>query len=87
MGSMKTKMVRTLQVNESRNEDDGIVLRAASVVMVAALIFVRPVKLTAALDVAAACLMILGTTWLRKVEKRWEKEDELSPGGVPPKGH
>ena len=30
--------------------------------------------------------MILGTTLLRKIGKRWEKEDELSPGGVPPKG-
>ena len=87
---MKAKMVKTLlktlQIHESRDEDDGLVLRAALAVIVAALIFVRPVKLSAALDIAAACLMILGTTWLRKVGKRWEKEDELSPGGVPPKG-
>ena len=38
MGSMKAKMVKALQIHESRDEDDGLVLRAALAVIVAALV-------------------------------------------------
>ena len=41
-------------------------------------------KISVAIDIAAACLMIFGASALRKIKARWEKEDELSPKGVSP---
>ena len=51
----------------------------------AALLFARRDAESQMVDLAAATLMAVGAMLLRKIAKRWDREDEPSPGGMAPK--
>ena len=55
-------------------------MRGALAVLFAALICARRGASSTVLDMVAVILMAVGTMWLRKVTKGWDREDEPSSG-------
>ena len=59
-------------------------MRGALAALLAAVLFVSGTE-SQLVDLVALALMLAGITWLRKIQKKWNRENEPSLGGPAPK--
>ena len=78
--------VKTMAVKQQthQDDDDWTIMRGALAVLCAAALFASGAE-SQLVDLVALALMLAGVTWLRKIQKKWDREDEPSLGGSAPK--
>ena len=83
-GSQAQVKAMAVKQRECQAEDDWTIMRGALAVLCAAALFASGAE-SQLVDLVALALMLAGVTWLRKIQKKWDREDEPLLGGPAPK--
>ena len=83
-GSQTQVKAMAVKQRECQAEDDWIIIKGELAVLCAAALFASGAE-SQLVDLVALALMLAGVTWLRKIQKKWDREDEPSLGGPAPK--